>query len=69
MDDVESSYALYVAWFNEYSHVHRDKRGVPINTVYFYECYQFPDYYVRWYCDQSTVDCEVTTCNHDRKFS
>ena len=52
----------YAGWFKEYSHVHSSPHGAPNNTVYFYECYEFPGHYIRWHgVDQSfaAVDCEV----------
>ena len=40
-----------------------NKQDGTFEAVYFYECYKYPDHYIRWYCDGSRVDCEVTICN------
>ena len=60
-NDINPYTYSYVGWFKECSYVYRDEDGKPTDTVYLYECHKFPGHYIRWYCGEDTVDCEVAS--------
>ena len=59
---------MYAAQFTEYKYELRYANGAPKDAIFFYECCKYPGYYIRWYCKQYAVNCEVIIFNLQRAY-